>query len=624
MEDDNSAVAVPTATSGHLSPLSASSCMDDISATSQSQDMEGNVRSYGESSPSGFDDSSSRFAGLATTVDHLDNVDHSARSSEYEPPPIHDRSGGTVVADHGRLYNVHIQKASDVTFGDRHIQDAEEAAIARGYRSIPMGDIELHRAVLKTRHCRIYAARVKGRPTTVAVYRGGDEAKDEWQRDVMESARGLCHPNVAQLFAVSCSNRLYVAVYHGDLIPLHELASRRSVLSRAELCIHSKVEITAVLNEIDQMLNAEHSVRYSMFFDPTSQRFCIRTHEREEYMNHHEIHLRDIAKDMMSIPERERGELVARSLNLGEIYHLLWYALHWDSTRRIKWTDATWGCLVAPHVAAVARPGASPVVVATIHGDDYPSFPVDYWWGLAASPWTMEAPAESEWRRISVTRDSDPVSLSMRRYQDFSAIWSCQSEYLRRSQSLRGKVRGYLAPIELLDVLIQVYPAPTMPDAILCVPPTEEFFHASSVISDVPYWSLRADGTERLCPEAAADMELPQIRVSCWIALRAYTEEYYAQIQAIHDSRGLNPYGPDAARAVGYPLFGLITPPGFCAPEGRFFDEDWEDGDESISQLFPVQEHANDKNEDPQNTSYIAAVHLALVVLGLLSLAGSS
>ncbi|KAF7329256.1 hypothetical protein MKEN_00186500 [Mycena kentingensis (nom. inval.)] len=160
------------------------------------------------------------------------------------------RDLNTVVSDNARQYVVHFQHATDVTFGD-HIQlqqkdqDSEDSiAVDQGYRTIPMGDIALLKEVTGFRSPaprvsaytgpRFYAARVRGCQTTVAVHHGGEEAKDCWRREVMDSARGLGHPNLVQIFAKSSFNCRYVVVYHGDLIPVHKLAHSKSGSSLVE------------------------------------------------------------------------------------------------------------------------------------------------------------------------------------------------------------------------------------------------------------------------------------------------------------------------------------------------------------------------------------------------------
>ncbi|KAF7332791.1 hypothetical protein MKEN_00162900 [Mycena kentingensis (nom. inval.)] len=294
---------------------------------------------------------------LAASVDHRGGLDYSRGEppSTHDHMPGYDRGGGTHVGDHGRLYNVQFQSASDVTFGDRIIQqirDAEEAAVARGYRTIPMGDIALHGEVLQQRHCKFYAARVKGLPATVTVYRGGDDAKkiclsssartafltptQQWEQEVMESARGLCHPNLLQLFAVAAINQRYAVVYHGDLIPVEELASRRSVLSRADLWLRAAVEMEAVMDEVDHILDAENSTSYFLFLDPTYQRFCIQPFERHPFNVTQQMrHLRDFAKQFTLSADRKRRESLVQHLSLRDIYDSLQLG-QWEADW-VKW-----------------------------------------------------------------------------------------------------------------------------------------------------------------------------------------------------------------------------------------------------------------------------------------------
>ncbi|KAJ7611910.1 hypothetical protein DFH06DRAFT_1345305 [Mycena polygramma] len=96
-------------------------------------------------------------------------------------------------------------------------------------RMFPLGDVDLQREIRLDNDTgvaswprrlvqrRIYAAKLKNRNVTVAMYQG-EGAEEEW-RQCMTKHRSLRHPNIVHIYGVVRSDGIQGTIFHGDLIP---------------------------------------------------------------------------------------------------------------------------------------------------------------------------------------------------------------------------------------------------------------------------------------------------------------------------------------------------------------------------------------------------------------------
>ncbi|KAJ6512463.1 hypothetical protein C8R45DRAFT_960488 [Mycena sanguinolenta] len=103
-------------------------------------------------------------------------------------------------------------------------------AVLSGFRTIPLGDIDLQREIQLdmvsgvVNRRKLHSAKLLGdrerSDITVAMYQGAG-AKQEWRRDIARYM-AVRHPNIVQLYATAAYGDIHVAVFHDDLIPYRE------------------------------------------------------------------------------------------------------------------------------------------------------------------------------------------------------------------------------------------------------------------------------------------------------------------------------------------------------------------------------------------------------------------
>ncbi|KAF7374310.1 hypothetical protein MSAN_00314300 [Mycena sanguinolenta] len=102
--------------------------------------------------------------------------------------------------------------------------------VPSGFRTIPLGDINLQREIWQDdegviRLRRLYSAKIEGSDATrtVAMYQG-DGAEQVWRRDIAKYM-ALRHPNIVQLFGIASCGNTHAAIFHDDFIPIQQFVS---------------------------------------------------------------------------------------------------------------------------------------------------------------------------------------------------------------------------------------------------------------------------------------------------------------------------------------------------------------------------------------------------------------
>ncbi|KAF7309179.1 hypothetical protein MKEN_01120500 [Mycena kentingensis (nom. inval.)] len=563
------------------------------------------------------------------------------------PPSSSSRVPPKLVASSASFFaganNVSIHGGSFVSSIAR---DAEVDAIGRGYREIPFGDIELrrelHNAAASDRgyismYCgpqsKLYAARVQGRAVTVSIHRGR-EAERKWQEEV-QSTHALRHPNFIQLYSTAMALGTYAAVYHGSLLTAAELlGTAQTPMLRVHHAINRSLQFWTAADGVEAICHSRvEEISFASLFNTSTRQFCFKISDPDtDAEEWHFPLVPSITKRLghMAMVSDDTVQLV-QDLPLSDIYRLCTGHLHsfsgLDPWTRL-WTYDTWGSLAMDtqvvvtvrskksfKILAVAHLGISPLLLGTSRAT--PS-----WGGFN---WIADRLVclAGGWQRLHVLATMPPIRLFQLSCQNVATdVWTCQAEYfLHRS---RARLRGNYSPVDCLHVEILVEPVREMCEAFLFVAPPATVFLPTTNLRGLAYWSLRPDGDERLTEANVRALRLPRIAITVEVLGLKFTETFYEGIRAVHEAHGFDPYGPDAAHHLGYPLFQFITPSNPRIPKVHFFDEDWEDGDQSISALFPFLDpelpFCSAKTAEPwwMETGHAILVMLACIALGEL------
>lgn len=68
------------------------------------------------------------------------------------------------------------------------------------------------------------------------------------------------------------------------------------------------------------------------------------------------------------------------------------------------------------------------------------------------------------------------------------------------------------------------------------------------------YWSLDPYGSTRLTSEMAEELGVPHVFLESWVKGASWTQPQYDMLADFHDAKGFNPFSPDIAITLGYPL----------------------------------------------------------------------
>ncbi|KAJ6599439.1 hypothetical protein B0H10DRAFT_722569 [Mycena sp. CBHHK59/15] len=135
-----------------------------------------------------------------------------------------------------------------------HIAPSEFA----DFRVIRLGDMDLRREIRLEQGSRmdaghgpssglrrIHAVRLVGCASdmTAIVYQGRN-AEKEWRREI-HNYSGIRHPNIAQLFGIVSSDRLYATIFHDEWIPIQHFLTlfSDSVVATTYLKAHLGTEL---------------------------------------------------------------------------------------------------------------------------------------------------------------------------------------------------------------------------------------------------------------------------------------------------------------------------------------------------------------------------------------------
>ncbi|KAF7332782.1 hypothetical protein MKEN_00161900 [Mycena kentingensis (nom. inval.)] len=508
---------------------------------------------------------------------------------------------GALIIAGGKQYNIPINGGgmSNPIFGDVHVapqaSSSEEIALKRGYRTIPFGDLELNpidgdHAHISRSSC-VYTARIDRRYVTVCLHRGGEDAKRAWEDEIRNACFGFANPTIMQIFAIAAVPNIYAVVYHGEYYEFGDCVEHATPHLRGEVLFawwqqHGQLNFFKMFNI--SMYGPEEVQTY---LNPMKKCF------RFQYVKRHSAH-----------PTRMTGNCFGSPTHYFHTYTELWkpieegshppglqliyaacvsYSGYRSTIQQMPWQQRTWGLIPIAAGVAVSKFRVTPQPLGVV--PDVAGFRTTW---IAGNRDHMTSTDHMESWGMLVKNNSRPIrvpliereclAVRIERERDTS-LWTCQAEnFLRR---VRAKSSQNYGSISCTCIEISVQLGGARPNAFLFIAPPNTLFLPDTVIPDLAYWSLDPDGNIRLDRKAAAALGLPDIVIKASYQYIIYPAELYETIRAVHESRGFDPYSTQIAEHLGYPIFQLPTKP--RTAQVHFFDENWEDGNTSVADLFP-------------------------------------
>ncbi|KAJ7677773.1 hypothetical protein DFH06DRAFT_1167134 [Mycena polygramma] len=184
------------------------------------------------------------------------------------------------------------------------------------------------------------------------------------------------------------------------------------------------------------------------------------------------------------------------------------------------------------------------------------------------------------WTRVTFPSSHDPftlfyaIDLSPSLRHLLKRSWLSQASWCFK-QLRRSEVKTILdtslylcggAGIEI-DVEKSNIQTPILPYLFLNSPTGEsvdrKFFARVPSLEELFYWSFNPSGGWRLPNSVVEQLALPELTCRTVTYGPSWTSSQYHCLREVHEAKGFDPDGPDAAKSLGYPLLILQADPHF-------------------------------------------------------------
>ncbi|KAF8214535.1 hypothetical protein K438DRAFT_881395 [Mycena galopus ATCC 62051] len=137
--------------------------------------------------------------------------------------------------------------------------------------------------------------------------------------------------------------------------------------------------------------------------------------------------------------------------------------------------------------------------------------------------------------------------------------WLAQACHIFNSLDIKSNFEDYVLVDRIRSCVHLLGPIENLPLAYLFLCPLAEFetdIPGCFAIPDcIAYWSINPSGAERLSAEEARTLGLPDIESWMEVGVRYWDSSVYDGICQFQEAKGFDPYSPDVAIELGYPLF---------------------------------------------------------------------
>ncbi|KAF7374257.1 hypothetical protein MSAN_00308600 [Mycena sanguinolenta] len=468
------------------------------------------------------------------------------------------------------------------------------ATVPSGFRTIPLGDIDLQREIQLERCSgvaslrRLYSAKIRREKSnrTIAVY-DGDGAGQEWRHDIARymAIRHvlLVHPNIVQLYGTASCGNMRGAVFNDDLIPLQQFLDLYQHSHFSTVYIYAymvymcyphflDIEFTAVTDYFLTMFELYLSDEDCTFFIRRSTgRFCV------DLLPSGVTNINPFPSGSFNMSTEQglkflAGEnpeaTITQSLTLDQ-YHSV---CHWDcSASRLIPVPP----LAIVNISSVFNGASEHTLdnmgeIARLPSPSLRS-PTNSWYTVGA--WGEVMPNGKT--RLNSDDATDTIaSLLLWTDTHEDGIWLSQANHIFTALQISSNFQDYVVAQRIdFTVTISTVKGTTPPGFLfLCAPKRFRRGRSSFKWPDCPaYWSLDPSGAERLTLEDAINLGFPSFSFSMEIRGKSWDANVYAGLRQFHQAKGFDPDSQDVARYLGHPLYQLLSP--FARIDAEYSDK---------------------------------------------------
>ncbi|KAF7374234.1 hypothetical protein MSAN_00306200 [Mycena sanguinolenta] len=479
---------------------------------------------------------------------------------------------GKTITNINKNYSAVPAVPSSNSFPGLHIL---EGSMSEGFRTIPLGDIDLQREIQLdndsglVRLRRLYSAKIhaEGTNLAIALYHGNG-AEDEWRQDI-KKYMAVRHPNVVQLYGTASYGNMHAAVFHDGSQFLDRY--KDSHLLTVYIYAYMDMESRAVRDYLGTIF--EHfvsEVDCTFFIRRSTGQFCADLVPSGEYLPGDFVPGLPTWRGLRFLARENSDAAIIDSLTLDQ-YHSIC-----DSQFPV------------PRSMSIS-PSVTVNIGSVLHR------PLDdTFHGAAEIAWlpNTELLLDPSWRSFGHwsrfgelmadgwTCLSSNDIMGMRAWVRFSKsaakFWLSQANHIFTTLQISSNFQDYVVVNEIhFELSISASEGDIPPGFLfLCPPKHFQTGNCSFKWPDYPaYWSLDPSGIDQLTPEDAADLGFPSFRLSARIRGGSWDASVYAGLRQFQKAKGLDPDSQDVARHLDHDLYQLS---GLFA---RIDDEYSEDGD---------------------------------------------
>ncbi|KAJ7025830.1 hypothetical protein C8F04DRAFT_1127236 [Mycena alexandri] len=411
---------------------------------------------------------------------------------------------------------------------------------------------------------------------TVVMFEG-DSAEQEWQQDIATYS-GLRHPNILQIYGVASSGSIHAAVFHGDLVPLHQFLHLHK--HSPVLKVYIRASTMEQFGRADDYLTS-HGQRlmygqYNVWIKPSTGTISLEfTTDYWEGRWGWPVDAMAIQNPafLFNAPNREAMAIDCMSLHM---YHQI---CHWilsysvDSNYLPTFTSVTLGAVVSwPHsrqpmaeinsfTFEVQRCNFSDdcVELASV---EHIKVDICGWFGsdeegvVMANGWTRFS------TRSVISSYPRAVHLTLRVGGSDIFGWLSQANHVLKRLEIASNFHNYVF-LEAISIYMRIQPiTENTPIGYLFLCPASHFRTgpASFTWPDCPaYWSLDFSGMERLSTEEARYFGFPSFESSSQVSGTFWEGSTYAGLRQFHAGKGFDPDSQELAHHLEYPLYQLSS-----------------------------------------------------------------
>ncbi|KAK7063348.1 hypothetical protein R3P38DRAFT_2818264 [Favolaschia claudopus] len=432
------------------------------------------------------------------------------------------------------------------------------------FRRIRLGDIILGKDMAGVQRIynrnvvrRVYRAKIVGMesPMTVTTFEGEEKEVNETWDEYISLHMRLRHPNILQLFGITSSQGLYAAIYHDEYISWEQMKKMYSTPTQRVYFehFHAHGPYIAFMKNLEYLATEECT-----YWFHRSGKLCIEdTPTLDAQFSSHFVGAdMTIHSPKYILPPVEASKMID-SLDLESYYDNLLGLGLWQVRTILLGRHST----IRPH-GVVKDVAGDLQEVAYLQLEPTP--PDRWYWS-----WGNTDMMPNKWTRVRSTefvehpRPQDST-FSLQLYcgshqagvEEFAPF--AQANYITRHLDLEPSSYSYIGEVYPRYSLSSWLPG-SLQEIFFFLPPARGFYTSDLTqccfTTEEPYWSFDPSGNNRLSPNEALNLGLPQASLEIFVDQVFVDEALFKDLHTFHTMKGFNAESQEIAKHLGLPLY---------------------------------------------------------------------